>query len=73
MGAAAHQHMQGFSLAHSFDHFWEVHEQTRRDWLVEQGTKQQTPQAPRTRLEPQIRNGSSIGTISPELMLNDPA
>src|SRR5205807_6946535 len=30
MGAAAHAHMQDFSLARSFDHFWEVHERARR-------------------------------------------
>lgn len=32
MGRAAHVYMQGFSLAYSFDHFWEVHERARREW-----------------------------------------
>jgi hypothetical protein len=37
MGEAAHDSMQGFSLEHSFDHFWEVHRQAWHASLAEHG------------------------------------
>jgi glycosyltransferase involved in cell wall biosynthesis len=37
MGEAAHDSMQGFSLEHSFDHFWEVHRQAWHATLAEHG------------------------------------
>lgn len=37
MGAAAHHSMQGYSMEKSFEHFWGVHEQVRRDTLAARG------------------------------------
>jgi glycosyltransferase involved in cell wall biosynthesis len=73
MGAAAHQHMQGFSLAHSFDHFWEVHEHARREWLVEQQTREIGARSPRAAEETQHGGSAPIAAISRELMQKEPA
>jgi glycosyltransferase involved in cell wall biosynthesis len=33
MGQRAHESMQPYSMRHSFEHYWQVHEQVRRNWL----------------------------------------
>ena len=42
MGAAAHESMQTYSLANSFEHFWQVHVDAWHDHLREQGITMKT-------------------------------
>ncbi len=46
MGDAAHEFMQGFSLRHSFDHFWQVHTEAWHDHLRRQGIERAEPERP---------------------------
>jgi glycosyltransferase involved in cell wall biosynthesis len=42
MGAAAHEHMQQFSLVNSFEHFWEVHTKAWHDHLRRLGVTEES-------------------------------
>lgn len=50
MGQAAHESMQGMSLTHSFEHFWEVHTRAWHDHLADLGI---TPKSEAQTLVPQ--------------------
>ncbi|GJM18128.1 MAG: glycosyl transferase [Phycisphaeraceae bacterium] len=44
MGDAAHEYMQGFSLVHSFEHFWQVHTEAWHEHLRRQGIERAEPE-----------------------------
>lgn len=44
MGAAAHRSMQKFSLANSFEHFWEVHTRAWREHSIARGIEPREPE-----------------------------
>jgi glycosyltransferase involved in cell wall biosynthesis/predicted metal-dependent phosphoesterase TrpH len=62
MGHAAHEAMQTFSMARSFEHFWQVHEHVWAQTLAKHGITPRTPeQALRGVVEP-------IPTLTPSRM-----
>jgi glycosyltransferase involved in cell wall biosynthesis len=46
MGVAAHMSMQKYSLANSFEHFWEVHTRAWREHSMSRGLEPREPEAP---------------------------
>ncbi len=49
MGAAAHESVQKYSLANSFEHFWEVHTRAWHEHLASRGLREQTRPVPQPR------------------------